>query len=390
MKVLFIHNFYQLAGGEDAVFANEVALLKNNGHEVIIHTVDNATITNFFDKFCLLFNTIFSFSQYNKVKHLLQTELPAVVHVHNYFPLISPSVFYACKKCNIPVIHTLHNYRAVCPTALLMYDGEINEKSIHGNAWWSVAKKVYRNSFIGSLVLACMVESHKFLGTWQTKVNFFIALTEFAKIKYIEAGWPAEKILVKPNFIEVPSDSSVPASKVGSYAIFVGRLSEEKGIDILLAAWTRVDLPLKIIGDGPLKNHIVSKPSASIEYLGLKKKDEVLGLIQTADFIIMASTCYEGFPIVLLEAFACGTPALVPCLGSMGEIVESNIIGLHFEAGNATDLADKAQWMIDNPAAIKQMGVNARKEYLAKYTPEKNHEILMDIYQQAIAQAKTG
>jgi glycosyltransferase involved in cell wall biosynthesis len=383
-----MHNFYQIAGGEDAVFKNEMTLLKNNGHDVIIYTVDNATITSVFAKFCLLLNTAFSFSQYRKIKAILQTELPAVVHVHNYFPLISPAVFYACKKAGIPVVHTLHNYRAVCPTALLMHDNKINETSLKGSAWWTVTKRVYRNSFIGSLALACMVELHKLLGTWQTKVDRFIALTEFSRQKYMEAGWPAEKISVKPNFIEDPFDTATTVHKDGGYALYVGRLSEEKGIDILLDAWAGVGLPLKIIGDGPLKSSVESNALTAVEYLGLKKKDEVLELVQNADFIIMASTWYEGFPMVLVEAFACGTPALVACLGSMKEIVIPNKIGLHFEAGNADDLAEKVQWMIDNPAEVKKMGGNARKEYLAKYTPEKNYEMLMDIYQQAIMECK--
>jgi glycosyltransferase involved in cell wall biosynthesis len=388
MKVLLIHNYYQLTGGEDAVFANEMALLKKNGHDVFIYTVDNASITTVFAKLCLLFNITFSFSQYRKVKKTLQTELPAVVHVHNYFPLISPAVFYACKKSGIPVVHTLHNYRAICPTALLMHDGKINETSLKGSTWWTVTKRVYRNSFIGSLALACMAELHKLLGTWQTKVDGFIALTEFSRQKYIEAGWPAEKILVKPNFIEDPFDTATTLRKVGGYALYVGRLSEEKGINILLDAWTSVDLPLKVIGDGPLKSSVESNALASVVYLGLKKKDEVLALIKNADFIIMPSTWYETFGMVIIEAFACGTPVLASRLGSLQTIIVDDVTGLHFEAGNPVDLAEKAQWMVDNPAVVKQMGANARKEYLAKYTPEKNLTLLMDIYQQAIMECK--
>jgi glycosyltransferase involved in cell wall biosynthesis len=388
MKVLLIHNHYQLAGGEDAVFANEMRLLKNNGHDVINYTVDNASITSLFDKFCLLFNITFSFSQYRKVKKILQTELPAVVHVHNYFPLISPAVFYACKKAGIPVVHTLHNYRAVCPTALLMHDSKINETSLKGSTWWTVPKRVYRDSFIGSFTLACMVELHKLLGTWQTKVDRFIALTEFSRQKYMEAGWPAKKIVIKPNFIEDPYDTATAVRKDGGYALYVGRLSKEKGIDILLDAWSRVDLPLKVIGDGPLKSSVESNALASVEYIGLKKKDGVLELIKNADFIIMPSTWYETFGMVIIEAFSCGTPVLASRLGSLQTIIVDGITGLHFEAGNPVELAEKVQWMIENPAEVKKMGANARKEYLAKYTPEKNYEMLMDIYQQAIMECK--
>jgi glycosyltransferase involved in cell wall biosynthesis len=388
MKVLVVHNYYQIAGGEDGVLKNEVELLISNGNEVTLHSVNNKSIVSILDKFLTLLKVPFSFSSYKEMKKLLEKVKPDVVHVHNYFPLFSPSIFYACNKLKIPVVHTLHNYRAVCPTALLMHAGKLNETSIKHSSWWTVSKRVYRDSFVGSLSLACMVELHKLLRTWQTKVDGFIALTEFSRQKYIEAGWPAEKILVKPNFIEDPFDTATALRKVGGYALYVGRLSEEKGIDILLDAWNSVDLPLKVIGDGPLKSSVESNALSAVEYLGLKKKDKVLELVQNADFIIMASTWYEGFPMVLVEAYASGTPALVSRLGSMKEIVVPNKTGLHFEAGNPVDLAEKAQWMVDNPAVVKQMGANARKEYLAKYTPEKNFTLLMDIYQQAIMECK--
>jgi len=388
MKILLLHNYYQVAGGEDGVFLNEVALLKNKGHKVISCSVDNTSITSVFNKFCLFFSSVFSFSQYRKVKQVLRAEVPDVVHVHNYFPMFSPSIFFACKKLNIPVVHTLHNYRAVCPTALLMHDGKIEETSIKRGSWWAVRKRVYRNSLIGSAALATMVEFHKWRGTWQTKVDCFIALTEFAKSKYIEAGWPADKIIVKSNFCEDTFKGQAILEKKGGYALYAGRLCEEKGIDVLLTAWNEIDLPLKVIGDGPLTKVFESNSLLSVEYLGRKNKSDVLNLVQNADFIIMPSTWYEGFPMVLVEAFACGTPALVSKLGSMEEIIVDGITGLHFDAGDPGDLAAKVQWMMNNLNAARNMGVNARSEYLAKYTPQRNHEMLMEIYQQAIEGAK--
>ncbi len=387
MKILFVHNFYQVEGGEDAVFRNEIELLKQK-NEISEYTVNNDSINSLLGKVLVFLRVIFSFKAYREFKQYLALYNPDVVHVHNYFPLLSPSIFYACKKNEIPVVHTLHNYRAVCPTALLMHGGKINEKSVKGTSWWTVTKKVYRGSFIGSIGLATMVELHKWLGTWQTKVNRYIALTEFSKKKYIEAGWPAKKIAAKPNFIQDPFNGAASVAKRGHYALFVGRLSEEKGVDILFESWGNTTGKLKVIGDGPLKEYVESKALDAIEFLGRKDKPDVLDLVSNADFIIMPSTWYEGFPMVLVEAFACGTPALVSRLGSMEEIVEDGVTGLHFEAGNAQDLAEKAQWLIDNPQRAREMGRNARSEYLAKYTPEKNYEMLMDIYQQAIDEAK--
>ena len=384
MKILIVHNFYQIAGGEDAVMQNEIELLESNGHNIIKYSINNKSINSFVKKLMTMLNVPFSLYHYKKLKKTLLIEKPELVHVHNYFPLLSPSVFFACQKVNIPVVHTLHNYRAVCPTALLMHDGEIIEIGLKSNSWWAVSKKVYRNSYIGSFTLATMVELHKLLGTWQTKVDRFIALTQFAKKKYIEAGWPSHKLAVKSNFISDPFNNQIKIDKEGGYALYVGRLSEEKGIDLLLDAWSKCELPLKIVGDGPLKKTVEQNQIKSGEFLGVKDKVEVLDLIKNAEFVIMPSICYEGFPMVLVEAFACGTPALVARLGSMQEIINPNITGLYFETGNANDLAEKVRWLVDHPEQVRQMGHNARQEYLVKYTPEKNYEMLMDIYNQAI------
>ena len=383
MKILITHNFYQVAGGEDAVMQNEIDLLESNGKTVIKHTVDNAQIYSLFDKIATMLNVPFSYAQYSKMLMVLNTEKPDVVHVHNYFPLFSPSIFYACKKAKVPVVHTLHNYRAVCPTALLMHEGKINEQCIKGHSWWTVSKRVYRQSLIGSFALASMVEMHKFLGTWQNKVDRYISLTDFSRNKYIEAGWPANKVVVKPNFIDDPFEQKRQIDKKGGYALYVGRLSEEKGIDVLFDAWVNCEYPIKVIGDG-VTNRIVSDV---VELCGKKSKKEVLSLIQSSQFVVVPSICYEGFPMAIAEAFACGTPVVCSRLGSMEEIVADGLTGLHFEAGNADDLAEKIQWMIDHPLESSQMGKNARQQYLEKYSPEKNYKMLMVIYQQAISES---
>lgn len=388
MKILLTHNFYKISGGEDSVFHNEKVLLETGGNSVSLYTIDNDQVVSISDKILTAISVPFSFNQYRKFKKHLLLHKPNVVHVHNYFPLYSPSIFYACKSAGIPVVHTLHNYRAVCPTALLMHNGTVNERSVKGSSLWSVTKKVYRNSLIGSLTLAVMVDLHKLMDTWKLKVDCYIALTEFSKQKYIEAGWPNKKIAVKSNFIADPIGITDIANKKGNYGLFIGRLSEEKGINTLLNAWTSVTEELNIVGDGPLQTLIEKESTGNIRFLGRKDKRDVLELVKNANFVLLPSTCYEGFPMVLVEAFACGTPVLVSRLGSMKEIVEDGVTGLHFETGNANDLATKAQWLINNPERTRQMGQNARNEYLAKYTPEKNYEMLMNIYQQAIDEAK--
>ena len=265
-----------------------------------------------------------------------------------------------------------------------MFEGQITEKSLTGSSWWSVAKKVYRESFAGTFVVACMIEFHKAVGTWHKKVNKYISLTQFAKQKYIQAGWPDERLIIKPNFIEDPIEEATQLDdKVGGYGIYVGRLSAEKGIDILLKSWNEINYPLKVVGNGPQEDLLHTCDNKKVDYLGLRQKNEVLELVKKADFLVMASTWYEGFPMVLVEAFACGTCAVVPNLGGMAEIVEDGVTGLHFEAGNAEDLSRKISWLLDHPDKMREMGRNARATYLQKYTPAENYKVLMSIYEAA-------
>lgn len=400
MRFLFIHNTYQISGGEDLVFNNEVELLRQNGHIVDIYQLDNASIHSFFSKIWTSINLVFSYGQFRKVIRRIESNRPDIIHVHNFFPLFTPSVFYAAKKMKVPIVHTLHNYRTVCPTAILMHEGKIEERSIKHSSWWALGKKAYRNSWIGSLALLIMVDVHKKIGTWQKKVDRFIALTDFSKAKFIEAGWPENKISVKANFINDPYPACAEVNRSGGYAIYLGRLSPEKGIEVLLEAWQHINFTLKIIGGDdsdqvPNSLNLEVKPSSigaksgtTPRFLGIKEKQEVFDLVKNADFVIMPSLWYETFGMVIIEAFACGTPVICSRLGSLVNLVEEGVTGIHFKAGNAQDLSKKVKWMISNPKEMRKMGENARQAYLENYTPEKNYAILMDIYHQAIEEAK--
>lgn len=388
MKVLMVHNYYQVSGGEESVLDNEIKLLKDHGHDVVLSSVSNESISSFFGKLITFFFTPFSFSQYKKMQIKIAFEKPDVVHVHNYFPRFSPSIFYACKSTGVPVVHTLHNFRSICPTATLMHDGRITKRSIYKSSWWAVSKRVYRKSYLGSFALTCMVELHKYMGTWQSKVDRFIALTEFSRDLFVDAGWPAQKVVVKPNFIDDPIGKEELSLKKGGYALYVGRLSEEKGVDILLEAWRGCKLPLKIVGDGPLRKSFSESNNNNVAFLGAKGISEVLELVKNAEFIVMPSRWYETFGMVIIEAFACATPVIVTDLGSMRTLVEDGITGLHFELNNSNDLRKKINWMISHPEEVFRMGRKARNEYLAKYTPEKSYKQLLKIYNEAILEAR--
>ena len=384
MKVLFVHNKYQEKGGEDAVLDAEMNLLNGHSHQVFLAQQDNNIINSSFSRVNTFLNVTYS-SKYRKwMSDELRKHEPDIVHVHNFFPLLSPSIYDACTDFNVPVVQTLHNYRLICPGALLMREGRICEKCIRGSAYQSVRHGCYKGSLVGTFAVAKMVEAHRKQKTWNNKVNVFIALTEFARAKFIDAGFPASNIRVKPNFtIDTPSTYGLETENRRG-ALFVGRLSQEKGINVLIDAWKDVDIPLRVAGEGPLKSAFLGLDSGFIKPLGMLDENAVSREMRAAAFLVMPSEWYEGFPMVLVEAFSLGLPVVTSRLGGMAEIVEDGVTGLHFEAGNANDLAQKVAWMHNHPKDVLAMGLNARSVYERKYTPEKNYELLINIYQQAI------
>jgi glycosyltransferase involved in cell wall biosynthesis len=386
MKILFIHNYYQYAGGEDNVVAAELKLLADHGHQVELWSVDNKDLpTGLRGKISTALNTTYSTSSKVTALAKLQAFKPDVVHVHNFFPQLSPSIYDACLALNIPVVQTLHNYRLMCPGAMLMRQGKICEQCIKDSPYQAVLHGCYKGSKLGSLVVAHMVATHRKLGTWQHKVSRFIALTEFAKDKFIEAGFPADKMVVKPNFVNDPFIDSPSVERVTPpFGLFVGRLSVEKGLHTLLKAWALLDdaTLLKVAGTGPLAE-LVAKET-NVEPLGLQSPAEISLLMQQAAFLVLSSEWYEGFPLVLVEALAHGLPILASNLGSMAAIIKDGETGLLFEPGNAEDLATKVKWLLANPDECTRLGVNARLAYLDNYTPEENVRQLLVVYQHAL------
>ncbi|MEH6504173.1 MAG: glycosyltransferase family 4 protein [Cycloclasticus sp.] len=389
INLALIHNSYKERGGEDSVLDSEVKLLSDNGHKVTLILKKNDSINSFSSKVNAFLDVAYSKQSRQWMTDQIIQHKPDVVHVHNFFPLLSPSIYDACLEANVPVVQTLHNYRTMCPGALLMRDGKICEKCVTGSAYQSVLHGCYKDSVIGTFAVARMVEKHRALGTWKHKVNRFIALTEFARNKFIEAGFPANKIVVKPNFTEDSPLADNDVNKMRTGALFVGRLSEEKGMATLLNAWKQLDVPLRIAGSGPLENTLSDLADNGVEALGMLDKKSVQKEMRQAAFLVMPSEWYEGFPMVLVEAFSLGLPVVASRLGGMAEIVEDGVTGLHFEAGNANDLADKVRWMDEHPEECLQMGLNARKVYEQKYTPDKNYDMLIGIYQQAIDSQKS-
>jgi glycosyltransferase involved in cell wall biosynthesis len=390
MNILLVHNYYKLSGGEDKVFESERNLLQDAGHTVLVYERHNRyiRIDSLHSKIRTAIETIWSKKSFRDIMFILKTKKPDIVHFHNTFPLISPAAYHACSTHGVPVVQTLHNYRIICPTSILYRNSKICEDCLNTCfPYPAIFHRCYRGSFSQSAVVSLMLFYHNILKTYLKQVTFFISLTDFARNKFIEGGLPENKLFVKPNFVYPPSISD--GSKQ-PYALFVGRLSSEKGLLTLLRAWSQCKgLTLKIIGEGPCKNYYKrlaqSMNISDIEWIGYKPYDDVLTAMNHSKFLTFPSECYENFPRVVVEAFACGAPVISSNIGSTAEIVNNGKTGLHFKDGNAADLAAKLQWAWQHHSELLKMGKEARKEYERKYSPEINYKKLIAIYKSAIS-----
>lgn len=390
MRLLLVHNYYQQSGGEDAVFAAETTLLRQNGHEVVEYMEDNHRIDGM-NRIALGTRTIWSRPTQQRLRELFRTTRCDVAHFHNTFPLVSPSAYYACQEAGVPVVQTLHNYRLLCPAATFFRNGQVCESCLDTTVPWpGILHACYRNSRPETSVVAAMLSIHRWLRTWKRRVDCYIALTEFSREKFVQGGLPGEKIVVKPNFVY--PDPGKRESR-GDYALFVGRLTVEKGLWTLLRAWEDIDeIPLKIAGDGPLLKEVTQlvreRGLQRVEVLGRQPRDQVLALMKGAQFLVFPSEWYEGFPMTVAEAFACGVPVIVGRLGAMAEIVEENRTGLLFNPQDREDLQQKVRWAAAHPDSMIRMGESARQVYEEKYSSEKNYRMLMDIYERTAVAMK--
>jgi len=380
-KVVLAHNFFQQAGGEDEVFRAEGSLLEARDHQVIRYSVHNDSIPKL-GHFTLAKSTLWNSVVYRDLGRLLRRESPLLIHFHNTFPLISPAAYYAARDVGVPVVQTLHNYRLICPNGLLLRDGRPCELCVgKAVAWPGVVHSCYRQSRSATAVTAAMLALHRARGTWIGAVDVYIALSDFSRRKFIEGGLPAERIMVKPNFLVTDPGTG---DHTGGFALFVGRLSAEKGVHTLLQAWRQLPrtFPLKIVGDGPLLGTIAQSP-ANVEWIGHVPKDRVLSLMRDATFLVVPSEVYENFPLTVLEAFATGLPVIASGHGALEELVLDGQTGRLFRPGNAGALSATLEWALNHRDDMQAMAQRARAEFEAKYSPERNYDLLMRVYNAA-------
>lgn len=376
-KVLSVHNFYQQPGGEDHAFANEALLLEQNGHTVVRYEDSNQRIGS---GIASGLAAIWNESSHRKLLAVIRSEKPDLVHFHNTFPLISPAGYYAAGKHQIPVVQTLHNYRLLCTGATFFRNGKVCEQCLEQQSLLpALMHACYRNSRPATAAVTTMLAAHRMAGTWQRMVDVYVALTDFSRRKFIAGGLPSKRIAVKPGVLA--RDPGIGQGR-GGYALFVGRLCEEKGIRVLADAWRHLShIPLTVVGEGPLAG---TGWPAGVTWLRHQSREDLLTLMRNAYVLAVPSIWYEGAPGVIMEAFACGVPVIASDLGSLPELVASGSTGLLFKSGDAADLAKTVRWAFDHPEEMAPMRVAARREYESKHSASENYQMLLKIYERAM------
>lgn len=392
MKILQVHNEYQIPGGEEVVVAAENSMLKQYGHEVQQWIVNNSLIQNLgvFAKAKVSLQSIWSSDSYSEMKTYLQQHKPDIVHVHNTIPLLTPSVYAACHDSKVPVVQTLHNYKLICPGSNLYRNQRVCESCIEKPfPYPALIHGCYRKDYISTAFAVTSLVANRARGTYQNDVDIYIALTEFARQKFIEGGLPAEQVVVKPNFVSTHIE---PGTHAGGYALFVGRLIPQKGVKTLLQAWHLLGntIPLKVVGRGELETLFENDLPQGVEYLGALPREQVLDLMQNATLLVFPTEWYETFGLVVIEAFTTGLPVVASSIGGVVEIVKDGVSGWHFKPGDAEDLAHTVQVAWSDQIELQRRGKLARKQYEEYYSVAKNHELTMNVYQTAIDRFRLG
>jgi glycosyltransferase involved in cell wall biosynthesis len=382
MKILVAHNRYQQAGGEDTVVAEEVRMLRERGQSVHQYVAENDSITDTWQQIVAATRSFYSRLASQEIEKLLATFRPDILHVHNFFPSISPAIFFAARKYGVPVVQTLHNYRLLCANAMLLRDGRPCEDCSVGNFFLpGVVHGCYRGSRTGSAVVGTSTFVHAALGTWSNRIDRYIALTQFAARKFGRGRLPAERIRIKPNFAP---DRGYGQGQ-GGFALYVGRLSSEKGIKTILAADDSgyLPIPIHIVGDGPLRVDVeraCARPGSRLIYLGQMSRVQVIEQMQNAIVLLVPSLWYEGFPMAIVEALSFGLPIIASRIGGLPEIVQDGHSGLLFEPGDPAALIKTLCAFIKDTGRIRTMRRASRSHFDDYYSEQKNYETLIEIY----------
>ncbi len=383
-RVLVVHNYYQIPGGEDTVVANEIQMLKEHGHEVILYSRDNTELNELskIRKLLLPLTMVFNFRTYSDIKSIIRENGIDIVHVHNTLNLISPAVYYAALHCKVPVVQTIHNFRLICPGAMLYREGHVCEECINRGIGHAVKYGCYRNSKIQTL--ACVLTSwiHRMTGIY--KKIYYICLTEFNKEKLLtHKQIQRKKVFIKPNFININKEQKEERIRQNQY-VFVGRLDGFKGIDVLLMAWRLMGKQapkLLVYGSGPMEEwcraYIEENELCSVELKGFVENSQVREVISESKAVVLPTRVYEGFPMIIAESYSCGTAVIGSDLGNTGDLIQEDITGYKFQANSPESLKKAIEKCENRPLYV--LG-----EECKKYTAAANYDLLVQIYDQVL------
>jgi len=387
VKIITIYNEREVWGGEDYNFEITNNILEKKGnvvHPWILRNVDH--IKGMTGKIKALFRGIYSPSMYRRMLCLIEHEKPDVVHTYNLYPLFSPSVLAACRKKNIPVVVHCHSYFLTCPATFHFLNGEVCERCTLGREYWCIFKNCRKNYFesIGYALRSFVVRKFKLI---IDNVTFLIVLNEFAKKRLVDIGYPEDKIMVLSNALTIPMFTARPSA--GTYVAYIGRLSQEKGVDTLIAAAKLLPMvKFCIAGDGPIKNRLIDIAPDNVEFMGWINREKIQEFYKNAFAAVVPSICYEGFPMTIVDAMLYGIPVICSRIGGMPEVVNDGIVGMNFEPGNPNDLADKIKILWNDPDLSDYMGASGREKAVKEYSIDAYYNKLVDIYLKAICKSE--
>ena len=394
MKILAIHNFHRKgsASGDDQVFKSETALLESHGNEVVRYTVSNDEFDakNAIGKVISTFSMLWSFQNSREVQKLIQKEKPDIVHIHTFFPLLSPSILYAAKRSGVKVVATLHDTRFVCPCATSLRGTELCNKCGDGHYFRMCKYGCFKNSRLQSFLVAGIFKYHRMRKSFYKQIDKYICLNENQISLLKGIGFDEKKIVKKYNFVP-DAEANLKAVKIEGlperYVVFYGRIGEEKGIRVLMQIWEQLpDIPLVVMGGGPLENEFRewANEKDNVYYLGYTQHDKCLSIVKGGEFVVFPSIWYEGCSMVEIETESLGKGLVATDLGFSVEAIENGVNGYKVKLGDVTGFVKQIQALWNNSEECKKLGEKARKDYEGKYMPEDNYRQLISIYENAL------
>lgn len=377
MRILVVHERYRQRGGEDAAVDNEIAQLRAAGLEIQTLIKDNRDLTGTGNA-AMAARAVWSLASRRELAAVIAQVRPDVMHVHNFWPMLSPSIYDAAHAARVPVVQSLHNYRLLCANALLLRDGAPCELCVDRRMKWpAIRHRCYRGSIGASAAVAAMTAVHAALGTFERKVDRFVALSPMAASLFVAGGIPADRLEIIPNAV---ADPGPPMTGGREGAVFVGRLSPEKGLDTLLAAWEDIDHPLTVIGDGPLGDRLRSRAARNVHFLGRQAPGEVSAALSRAALLVFPSLCRENLPLVVAEAMAHGVPVLASPGGAVDGMIAAGVSGTFAAAGDASAWRDAARALLGDRDGLARLGLGARTAYEARYHPDHVTRRRLEMY----------